>query len=42
MTSGGLSSGIDGAVRIVERYFGRDVAWYAASYMDIRGKGWMI
>lgn len=42
MTAGGLSSGIDGALRIVERYFGRDVAAYTAQYMEYQGTGWMV
>ena len=40
-TSGGLSSGIDLALRVVERYFGRDVATQTAYYMEYQGQGWM-
>jgi putative intracellular protease/amidase/YHS domain-containing protein len=40
-TSGGLSSGIDLSLRIVERYFGRDVATQTAYYMEYQGRGWM-
>jgi len=40
-TSGGLSSGIDLSLRVVERYFGRDVATQTAYYMEYQGQGWM-
>ena len=40
-SSGGLSSGIDLALRVVERYFGRDVAAQTADYMEYQGQGWM-
>jgi transcriptional regulator GlxA family with amidase domain len=40
-TAGGLSSGIDLALRVVERYFGRKVAETTASYMEYQGKGWL-
>ncbi|MGA2097504.1 MAG: DJ-1/PfpI family protein [Candidatus Acidiferrum sp.] len=40
-TAGGLSSGIDLALRIVERYFGRDVATKTAYQMEYQGRGWM-
>lgn len=39
-TAGGLTSGIDLALRVVERYFGRDVAASTASYMEYQGEGW--
>lgn len=42
MTAGGLSSGIDAALRIVERYFGREVAQETATYMEYQGTGWKI
>jgi transcriptional regulator GlxA family with amidase domain len=42
VTAGGLSSGIDASLRIVERYYGRDVAQYTATYMAYEGTGWMI
>ena len=35
-TAGGLTSGIDLALRVVERYFGRDVAKATATYMEHR------
>ena len=41
-TAGGLSSGIDLALRVVERYFGRDIAQATATYMEYQGKGWIV
>ena len=41
-TAGGLSSGIDLALRVVERYFGRDVAMATAIYMEYQSKGWIV
>jgi putative intracellular protease/amidase/YHS domain-containing protein len=40
-TAGGLSSGIDLAFRVVERYYGRDVATQTAYDMEYQGQGWM-
>ncbi len=40
-TAGGLSSGIDLALRVVERYFGREVAQRTAYNMEYQGQGWM-
>jgi len=40
-TSGGLSSGVDLALRVVERYFGRKVAADTAYNMEYQGQGWM-
>jgi transcriptional regulator GlxA family with amidase domain len=40
-TAGGLSSGIDLALHLVELYFGRDVADKTAKYMEYEGKGWL-
>src|ERR1700719_757147 len=40
-TSGGLSSGIDLALRVVERYYGREVAEKTAYNMEYQGQGWM-
>ena len=40
-TAGGLSSGIDLALHIVELYFGRTVASETARMMEYEGKGWM-
>lgn len=41
-SAGGLTSGIDMALRIVERYFGRDIAAKTAFYMEYRSKDWMV
>jgi transcriptional regulator GlxA family with amidase domain len=41
-TAGGLTSGIDLALRVVERYFGRDMAQATAFYMEYQSKGWMV
>jgi putative intracellular protease/amidase/YHS domain-containing protein len=40
-TAGGLSSGIDLALRVVERYYGREVAKKTAYNMEYQGEGWM-
>jgi transcriptional regulator GlxA family with amidase domain len=40
-TAGGLSSGIDLALRVVERYFGREVAEKTAYELEYQGQGWM-
>jgi len=39
-TAGGLSSGIDLALRVVERYFGTQVATETAYQMEYLGDGW--
>jgi transcriptional regulator GlxA family with amidase domain len=39
-TAGGLSSGIDLALRVVERYFGTEVATQTAFQMEYQGQGW--
>ena len=39
-TAGGLSSGIDLALRVVERYYGRQVAEKTAYNMEYQGEGW--
>src|SRR5205085_5941549 len=39
-TAGGLSSGIDSALRVVERYYGREVAQKTAYNMEYQGQGW--
>ena len=41
-TAGGLTSGTDLALRVVERYFGRDVARTTATYMEYQGTGWIV
>ena len=40
-TAGGLSSGIDLALLVFERYYGREVAKQAAFDMEYQGQGWM-
>jgi transcriptional regulator GlxA family with amidase domain len=40
-TSGGLSSGIDLALRVVDRYYGREVAVRTADNLEYQGLGWM-
>ncbi|MGB2888766.1 MAG: DJ-1/PfpI family protein [Candidatus Acidiferrales bacterium] len=40
-TAGGLTSGIDLALRVVERYYGREVAERTAYDLEYQGKGWM-
>ena len=39
-SAGGLSSGIDLALRVVERYYGRSVARETAFDMEYQGEGW--
>lgn len=39
-SAGGLSSGIDLALRVVERYFGRAVASNTAYILEYQGQGW--
>lgn len=41
-TAGGLSSGIDLALRVVERYFGRPAAERTASYMEYDSRRWVV
>jgi len=41
-TAGGLTSGIDLALRVVERYFGRPAAERTAVYMEYQSKGWIV
>ncbi len=40
LTAGGLSSGIDAALHVVELYYGRKVAQMTADYMEYQGQGW--
>src|SRR5438552_10360084 len=40
-TAGGLSSGMDLALRVVERYYGRDVAQKTAYNMEYQRQCWM-
>lgn len=39
-TAGGLSSGMDLALRVVERYYGSEVAEQTAYQMEYQGQGW--
>jgi putative intracellular protease/amidase/YHS domain-containing protein len=41
-TSGGLTSGVDLAMRLVERYFGRDAAKRTALKLEYQSTGWMF
>lgn len=41
ISTGGLTSGIDGALHVVERYFGRDIARNTASYMEYASERWI-
>jgi transcriptional regulator GlxA family with amidase domain len=41
-TSGGLTAGIDLALRIVERYFGRADAQFVADHLEYDGKRWIV
>ncbi len=40
-TAGGLTSGIDLALRVVQRYFGEDVARQTAYMLEYQGEGWL-
>ena len=40
VTAGGLSSGIDSALHVVELYYGAQVAQATADYMEYQGQGW--
>jgi putative intracellular protease/amidase len=40
ITAGGLSSGIDSALHVVELYYGPQVAQATAEYMEYQGQGW--
>lgn len=40
-TAGGLSSGMDLALRVVERYYGHDQAMRTALNMEYQGQGWL-
>jgi transcriptional regulator GlxA family with amidase domain len=39
-TAGGLSSGIDAALHLVDLYYGRETAQRTAAYMEYEGTGW--
>ena len=40
-SAGGLTSGMDLALRVVERYFGRNVGSQTASLLEYQGQGWL-
>jgi transcriptional regulator GlxA family with amidase domain len=40
-SAGGLTSGIDLSLRVVERYFGRAQAAQTADYLEYQGQGWL-
>ena len=40
-SAGGVASGIDLALWVVERYVGRDIATQVADGMEYQGKGWL-
>jgi putative intracellular protease/amidase/YHS domain-containing protein len=40
-TAGGLTSGMDLALRVVERYFGQEVARQTAYMLEYQGEGWL-
>jgi transcriptional regulator GlxA family with amidase domain len=40
-SAGGLSSGIDLALHVVERYYGREIARKTAYQMEYQGQGWL-
>ncbi|MRR56657.1 MAG: YHS domain-containing protein [Deltaproteobacteria bacterium] len=39
-TAGGLTSGIDLALHVVDRYFGRQIAEQTATALEYQGRGW--
>ncbi len=41
-TGGGMTAGIDLALRVRERYFGRDEAQKVADHMEYQSKGWIV
>jgi transcriptional regulator GlxA family with amidase domain len=41
-TSGGETCGVDLALRVVDRYFGRKVAERTAVFVEHQGKGWIV
>lgn len=42
ITAGGISSGIDAALRVFERYYGRPAASSVADYMEYRSAAWQV
>jgi transcriptional regulator GlxA family with amidase domain len=41
-TAGGLTSGVDMALRIVDRYYGRAIAKQTAEYMEYQSTSWIV
>lgn len=41
VTAGGLTSGVDGALHVVARYYGVEAARASAEYMEHHGEGWL-
>jgi transcriptional regulator GlxA family with amidase domain len=41
-TGGGLTAGIDLALRVTERYFGRERATVVADHLEYQGQGWIV
>jgi transcriptional regulator GlxA family with amidase domain len=41
-TAAGLTAGTDLALRVVERYFGREIAQRTATYMEYQGQDWIV
>jgi transcriptional regulator GlxA family with amidase domain len=41
-TGGGLTAGIDLALRVTERYFGREWALEVADHLEYQGRGWIV
>jgi transcriptional regulator GlxA family with amidase domain len=39
-TAGGLTSGMDLALHVVERYYGRELAQGTADFLEYRGEFW--
>lgn len=42
LTGGGLTAGIDLALHVHERYFGRELTKFVADHMEYQGTGWMV
>jgi transcriptional regulator GlxA family with amidase domain/YHS domain-containing protein len=40
-SAGGLSSGIDLALHVVQRYYGKEIATLTAYYLEYQGQGWL-
>lgn len=42
ITAGGLTSGVDAALHVVERYYGPAIAQQVADYMEYQSQGWKV